>query len=90
MENKYMKNIQSSIENIHLNYADSNEQKIIVGGKWLPYVLMIMAIMLWIIFNIVAIESYQFPPYLLVIMNLILYCVIATMVNPDKYSDSNR
>ena len=90
MENKYIKNIQSSIENIHLNYVDSNEKKIMIGGKWLPYLLMIMAITLWIIFNIVAIESYLFPPYLLVIMNVILYCVIAAMVNPDKYSDSNR
>ena len=85
-----MKNIQSSIENIHLNYVDSSEQKIIIGGKWLPYVLMTMALILWITFNIVAIESYQFPTYLLVVMNLVLYCIIATVVNPDKYSDSKK
>lgn len=90
MENKYIKNIQSSVENVHMNFVDSNQHKVIIGGKWLSYVLMTTAIILWIIFNIVAIESYQLPPYLLVIMNLILYCVIAAMINPDNYSDTKR
>jgi uncharacterized membrane protein len=90
MEKKYMKNMQSSIENIHLNYVDSSEQKIIIGGRWLPFVLMTTALILWIVFNIVSIESYQLPPYLLVVMNLVLYCMIAAMVNPDNYSDPKR
>ena len=90
MENKYFKNLQLSIENIHLSYADAKEQSTLIGGKWLSYFLMITAIVLWIIFNIVAIESYQFPPYLLVIMNLILYCIIAAMINPDNYNDSKK
>jgi uncharacterized membrane protein len=83
MENKYIKNLQLSIENIHLNTIFSSEQDTHFRGKWLPYLLMTTALILWIIFNIVAIQSYQFPPYLLVIMNLILYCIIAAMINPD-------
>ncbi|MEY4541323.1 MAG: hypothetical protein RLZZ306_3080 [Bacteroidota bacterium] len=90
MENKYIKNIQASIEYIQLNYTDSNEQNTLVDVKWLPYLLMTTAFVLWIVFNIVAIESYQFPPYLLVIMNLVLYCVIAAMINPDNYNDSKK
>lgn len=90
MENKYIKNMQSSIENVHLHFVDSSQQKVIFIGKWLSYVLMTTALILWITFNIVAIESYQFPPYLLVVMNLILYCVIAAMINPDNYSDTKR
>jgi uncharacterized membrane protein len=86
MENKYIKNIQLSIENIHLNYVDSREQTTQIGGKWLSYLLMTTALILWVIFNILVIESYQFPPYLLVIMNVVLYCIIAAMINPDKYS----
>jgi uncharacterized membrane protein len=86
MENKYIKNIQLSIENIHLNYVDSSEKTTQIGGKWLSYLLMTTALILWVIFNILVIESYQFPPYLLVIMNVVLYCIIAAMINPDKYS----
>lgn len=90
MENKHIKNLQLSIQNMHLNYEDAKEQNAQIGGKWLSYLLMTTALILWVIFNIVVIESYSFPHYLLVIMNLILYCIIASMINPDNYSDAKR
>ena len=90
MENKYIKNLQLSIQNMHLNYVDAITQKAQIGGKWLFYILMITALVLWVIFNIVVIESYSFPHYLLVIMNLILYCIIASMINSDDYSDAKK
>jgi hypothetical protein len=90
MENKNFKCLQFSTGNFALNFTDSKQIKTQIGGKWLPYVLMAMALVLWIIFNIVAIESYQFPPYPLVIMNLILYCVVAVMADPNKYAESKN
>lgn len=90
MENKYIKNLRLSIQNMHLNYVDAITQNAQIGGKWLFYILMITALVLWVIFNIVVIESYSFPHYLLVIMNLILYCIIASMINSDDYSDAKK
>ena len=71
---------------MHLNYVDSRKQNAQFGDKWLSYMLMTVALILWVVFNIVSIQNYQFPPYLLVLMNLILYFIIAAMINPDKYS----
>jgi hypothetical protein len=90
MENKNFKYLQFSAGNFALNFTDSKQTKTQIGGKWLPYVLMATALVLWIIFNIVAIESYQFSPYPLVIMNLILYCVVAVMADPNKYAESKN
>jgi hypothetical protein len=90
MGNKNFKYLQFSVGNFALNFTDSKQNKTQVGGKWLPYVLMVMALVLWIIFNIMAIESYQFYLYPLVIMNLILYCVVAVMADPNKYTDSKN
>jgi hypothetical protein len=87
MENKNFKYLQFSAGNFALNFTDLMQTKTQIGGKWLPYVLMATALVLWIIFNIVAIESYQFSPYPLVIMNLILYCVVAVMADPNKSED---
>ena len=84
MENKYIKTIQSSIENMQINAINFNVRNDFVDNKWLSPILMITAFILWVVFNIVVTESHQFPPYLLVGMNLILYCMIAAMINPNK------
>lgn len=89
MQHKYIKYLQLSIENFHLNASYSTENNLPIGGKWLTYSLMATAIILWIIFNIVAIESYQFPPYLLLFMNLVMYVLIAAMTNPS-YSEESK
>ena len=34
-----------------------------------------------------SIESYQFAPYPLVVMNIILYCVLAAMANPNNSNE---
>lgn len=88
MENRYAKYLQLPFEEKHLDASLLNENTSKLGGKWLPYLLICTAIILWVVFNIVAIESYEFFLYPLVVMNLILYFVIAIMINPDHYSDS--
>lgn len=90
MQNKYIKYLQLSFESIHLSYLDANEQNVRIRRKWLSYLLMITATVLWVIFNIVVIESSQFPPYLLVVLNLVLYCIIASMVNPAVYAETKQ
>ncbi len=90
MESKYIKYLQLSVENIQLNSTDLKENQAQIGGKWLSYVLMATALILWIVFNIVAIESYQFSLYALVFMNLILYCIIACMTSHDHYNESSK
>jgi uncharacterized membrane protein len=88
MENKCAKYLQSSFEKKHLDTSLLDKNPSQFGGKWLTYLLMVCALVLWIVFNIVSIESYLFSPYPLIVMNLILYFVIAIMVNPDNYYDS--
>ena len=87
MENKYLKYLQLSSALKHVDTLDSGDVKPHLGGKFLSYSLLVLALILWIIFNIVAIENYQFTPYPLVFMNIILYCIIAAMASPDHYSE---
>jgi hypothetical protein len=84
MENKYTKYLQLS--NAVKNFDGLNHTPF--ESKWLSYFLSTTALILWITFNIVAIENNQFSPYLLVFMNIILYCIIAVMASPDHYSES--
>ncbi len=88
MGNKYLKYLQLSSAIRHLNPVDSvDDNKTNFGGKYLSYSLLGLGLILWIIFNIVAIENYQFAPYPLVFMNIILYCIIAVMASPNHYSE---
>ena len=87
MENKYFKYLQISSVLKHVDVLDSNDDKTHLGRKYLSYSLLGLASILWIIFNIVAIENYQFTPYPLVFMNIILYCIIAAIASPDHYSE---
>lgn len=83
MENKYIKYLNLSVEDINLISSDLERNTVSGNSKWLTYLLMATALVLWIIFNIVAIQSYQFATYPLVVMNLILYCILAVMANPN-------
>lgn len=89
MQHKHLKNLPLSIQSIYLNSSYSHEFNSQLGGKWLPYLLMATALILWIVFNIMAIESYQFPPYLLLFMNLIMYFVMTTVASPS-YSEESK
>ncbi len=86
MENKIIKYIQLSSESIGINSILSNINQSQFRGKLLRYVLTTTALILWIIFNIGAIQYYDFQPYILVVMNLILYCIIACMAS-EHYSN---
>ena len=88
MQHKYIKNIQLSIEIFHLDFLSSNESGRQLGGKWLRYFLMAMALILWMVFNIVAFESYQFSPYTLLFINLVMYIVLAVMASPNYFEES--
>ena len=91
MKNRYIKYLQHPLENIDLSSSDTNSHNLISGAKWLPYVLMATAMILWVVFNIVAIQSNQFTPYPLVGINLILYCIIAVaMANRDQYDETKK
>lgn len=87
MENKYFKYLKISSVSKHVNILDSSDDDTHLGGKYLSYGLLGLALILWIIFNIVAIENYQFAPYPLVFMNIILYCIIAVIASPENYSE---
>lgn len=89
MQYKYIKNLPLSIQSIYLNSSHSHALNSQIGRKWLPYFLMVVALILWIVFNIVAIESYQFPPYLLLLMNLVMYFVMTTVASPS-YSEESK
>jgi uncharacterized membrane protein len=88
MENKYTKYLQLSTAIKHFEALNSMNDNARFESKWLSYLLLATALILWITFNIVAIENSQFSPYFLVFMNLILYCVVAVMTSPDHYSES--
>ena len=86
MGNKYLKYLQLSSVMRHFNLVDSvDNSENNFGGKYLSYSLLGLGLILWIIFNILAIENYQFAPYPLVFMNIILYYIIAVMASPDNY-----
>lgn len=83
MENRIAKYIQFSYENVRINSVSSETNQSHSKRRVLPYILIITALILWIIFNIGAIQYYNFQPYILVVMNLMLYCIIACMASPN-------
>lgn len=89
MENKIIKYIQFSSKSIGIDAILSNSNQSQFSGKLLRYVLTTTALILWIVFNIGAIQYYDFQPYVLVVMNLILYCIIACMAS-EQYSNAPK
>ena len=88
MQDSYLKNLPSLIQSIYLNYSNIDVSNAPIGGKWLPYFLTVMALILWLVFNIVGIESYQFSPYPLIFMNLVMYFVLAAVASPSHFEES--
>jgi hypothetical protein len=88
MQTKYLKNFPLLIQSIYMNCSNFDVNNAPIGGKWLPYFLMATALTLWLVFNIVAIESYQFSPYPLLFMNLVMYFILAAMASPSHTEES--
>ena len=89
MGNKIIKYIQFSSESIGINSILSNTNQSQLTSKLLRYILTTTALILWIVFNICAIQYYDFQPYILVVMNLVLYFIIACMIS-SSYSDTPK
>ena len=88
MKNKYTKYLQLTTAVKHFYALNPINNKIRFESKWLSYFLLTTASILWIIFNILTIQNKLFSPYVLVFMNIILYCIIAVMASPDHYVES--
>jgi len=78
-----------SIQSMSLNSLNVELLKATVDSKWLSYFLKVTALILWLVFNTLAIESYQFSPYPLVVMNLVMYFILATVASPS-YSEESK
>ncbi|MFN0274288.1 MAG: DUF1003 domain-containing protein, partial [Chitinophagales bacterium] len=59
------------------------------GGSWKFIMLFGFVLILWIIFNILAMGKYKFDPYPFILMNLVLSC-IAAMQAPIIMMSQNR
>jgi len=72
----------------------SNAQKITdrvarFGGSWRFIISFGAVLMVWIVFNVVAVTSFSFDPYPFILMNLILSC-IAALQAPIIMMSQNR
>ena len=65
------------------------------GGSWKFIILFGVVLILWIIFNAVAIGKYKFDPYPFILMNLILSCIGALqapiiMMSQNRQEEKDR
>ena len=65
------------------------------GGSWKFIILFGVVLILWIIFNAVAIGKYEFDPYPFILMNLILSCIAALqapiiMMSQNRQEEKDR
>ena len=65
------------------------------GGIWKFIILFGVVLILWIIFNAVAIGKYKFDPYPFILMNLILSCIAALqapiiMMSQNRQEEKDR
>lgn len=65
------------------------------GGSWRFIILFGIVLTLWIIFNVVAVQSYTFDPYPFILMNLILSCIAALqapviMMSQNRQEEKDR
>src|ERR1051325_654373 len=59
------------------------------GGSWKFIILFLVIIVMWIGYNIIAIEKKEFDPYPFILMNLLLSC-IAALQAPVIMMSQNR
>jgi len=65
------------------------------GGSWQFIIYFGVILMLWIVFNAIAIGSYKFDPYPFILMNLILSCIAALqapiiMMSQNRLEEKDR
>ena len=59
------------------------------GGSWSFIILFFCVLIVWIVFNVIAVAKYTFDPYPFILMNLILSC-IAALQAPIIMMSQNR
>jgi uncharacterized membrane protein len=65
------------------------------GGSWKFIILFGIVLMLWIVFNVVAIGHFKFDPYPFILMNLVLSCIAALqapviMMSQNRQEEKDR
>ncbi len=65
------------------------------GGSWRFIILFGVVLVVWIIFNVLAIGVYKFDPYPFILMNLILSCIAALqapiiMMSQNRQEEKDR
>jgi uncharacterized membrane protein len=65
------------------------------GGSWKFIILFGVILVLWIIFNVLALTAYKFDPYPFILMNLILSCIAALqapiiMMSQNRQEEKDR
>lgn len=78
----------------------SNGQKISdkvanFGGSWAFIISFFVVLVLWILFNTLALKNYEFDPYPFILMNLILSCIAALqapiiMMSQNRQEEKDR
>lgn len=65
------------------------------GGSWKFIIYFFVVLIIWIIFNVMAIGVYKFDPYPFILMNLILSCIAALqapiiMMSQNRQEEKDR
>lgn len=79
-----------------LNYGQRISDKVaIFGGSWKFIISFFIVLILWILFNVLAISAYRFDPYPFILMNLVLSCIAALqapiiMMSQNRQEEKDR
>lgn len=65
------------------------------GGSWRFIIMFFMVLMLWILFNVLAIGYFKFDPYPFILLNLLLSCIAALqapviMMSQNRQEEKDR
>ena len=65
------------------------------GGSWKFIITFFMVLMLWILFNVLAIGHFKFDPYPFILLNLLLSCIAALqapviMMSQNRLEEKDR
>jgi uncharacterized membrane protein len=65
------------------------------GGSWKFIMSFLMVLVVWIIFNVIALGVYKFDPYPFILLNLILSCIAALqapiiMMSQNRVEEKDR
>ncbi len=79
-----------------LNFGEKLSDNVAVfGGSWKFIISFFIVLIIWIIFNALAIGVYKFDPYPFILMNLILSCIAALqapiiMMSQNRQEEKDR